>query len=351
MRFAYGLIVLSLAALTPAYGDVQGNNNPALRSAPGARGATLTTKTPAARADRDEAAGTRACEPRGVWVQVLGSGGPELAGGRASASYLVWIDGKARALVDLGGGAMLRFGETGARIADLDVILFTHLHVDHSADLPALVKASFFEERTRVLPIYGPPGNRLMPSTVSFVRELFSSTNGVFRYLGGLVNPMTRDGYKLQPHDVLPPRKRRLAPRSADTADDVAFANERLRASAAGVVHGELPALAWRIQAGGKTVVFSGDTNGEGGLTPLAAGADLLVVHHAITEGAPGAKHALHMPPSVIGQVAREAKVKQLVLAHRMRRTLGREDEAFEHIRRQYPGPAVFANDLDCFAP
>ncbi|MBI3575174.1 MAG: MBL fold metallo-hydrolase, partial [Gammaproteobacteria bacterium] len=160
---------------------------------------------------------SRACEPQGVRVQVLGSGGPELVGGRASSSYLVWIDGKARALVDLGGGAALRFSETGANIADLDVILFTHLHVDHSADLPALVKASFFQDRDRVLPIYGPPGNRLMPSTVTFVREMFNSTSGAFRYLGGFVNPMTRDVYKLQPHDVQPkPRKLGLTSKSPE---------------------------------------------------------------------------------------------------------------------------------------
>src|SRR3989344_2318179 len=151
--------------------------------------ATLTTPLHAGA----PTAPNRACEPQGVRVQVLGSGGPELAGGRASSSYLVWIDGKARALVDLGSGAVLRFGETGANIADLDVILFTHLHVDHSADLPALIKASFFQDRDRVLPVYGPTGNRLMPSTVTFGREMFNSPRGAFRYRGSFVNPRTRD--------------------------------------------------------------------------------------------------------------------------------------------------------------
>ncbi len=294
----------------------------------------------------------RACEPQGLRVQVLGSGGPELAGGRASSSYLVWIDGKARALVDLGSGAVLRFGETGANIADLDVILFTHLHVDHSADLPVLIKASFFQDRDRVLPIYGPPGNRLMPSTVTFVRELFNSTSGVFRYLGGFVNPMTRDVYKLQPHDVQPkPRKLGLTPKSPEGELLTSFTNERLRTSAASVAHGELPALAWRIQVGEKSVVFSGDTNGEGGLAKLAANADLLIAHNAVPEAAQGAERHLHMPPSIIGRLAKDANVKQLVLSHRMRRTLGHETETLEQIRRQYTGPAVFADDLDCFTP
>src|SRR4051812_35765066 len=96
------------------------------------------------------------CGSSGVVLQVLGSGGPELQDKRASTSYLIWRDGFARVLVDSGGGAALRFGESGATMSDLDVILLTHLHVDHTADLAALVKSSFFEERRRPLPLFGP---------------------------------------------------------------------------------------------------------------------------------------------------------------------------------------------------
>jgi hypothetical protein len=72
------------------------------------------------------------CGPSGVALQVLGSGGPELQDKRASTSYLVWRNGVPRVLVDSGGGSALRFGESGATMSDLDVILLTHLHVDHS---------------------------------------------------------------------------------------------------------------------------------------------------------------------------------------------------------------------------
>ena len=83
-------------------------------------------------------ADAQACGGEGVAVQVLGSGGPELQDKRASSSYLVWQDGRARVLIDAGGGSALRFGESGAKMSQLDVILFTHFHVDHSADFPAL---------------------------------------------------------------------------------------------------------------------------------------------------------------------------------------------------------------------
>jgi ribonuclease BN (tRNA processing enzyme) len=57
------------------------------------------------------------------------------------------------------------------------------------------------------------------------------------------------------------------------------------------------------------------------------------------------------MPPSVIGQIAGDAHVKQLVLSHRMLRTLGTEkqNQTLSEIKKRYSGPVVFANDLDCF--
>ena len=242
------------------------------------------------------------CNGTGVALQVLGSGGPELQTRRASSGYLVWIDGKARVLVDAGGGSALRFGESGAQMASLDVILFTHLHADHSADLPALIKSSWFEDRKRPLPIYGPGGNRLMPSTVTFVRALFDGTRGAYRYLGEFISPLDKSSYKLEPRDVREPAPKIGAPKRKEPLILPVFSNERVRVQAVNVAHGQLPALAFRIETGGKTIVFTGDTNGDGdGLTALAAGADLLVAHNAVPEGAGGVERALHMPPSVIG--------------------------------------------------
>ena len=113
----------------------------------------------------------QSCGAKGIALQVLGSGGPELQDKRASSSYLIWQDGQARVLVDAGGGSALRFGESGAQMSQLDVILFSHFHVDHSGDFPALIKSSWFEDRNRPLPIYGPEGNDFMPSTVEFVQR------------------------------------------------------------------------------------------------------------------------------------------------------------------------------------
>jgi len=60
--------------------------------------------------------------------------------------------------------------------------------VDHSADLAAYVKASFFSDRRRPLALAGPTGNALMPSTRDFVAALFAADEGAWRYLSGFVD-------------------------------------------------------------------------------------------------------------------------------------------------------------------
>jgi ribonuclease BN (tRNA processing enzyme) len=279
------------------------------------------------------------CGENGVWLQVLGSGGPELDDGRASTGYLIWKNGKARLLVDMGSGSMFQFERSGASVNDLDVVMFSHFHVDHSNDLPALVKASFFTDRNRDLHLYGPSGNQFMPSVTDFVKDLFW-VDGAFQYLNKYLDGS--DTYRLLPRDVEATGKK----------EQRVLSDSRYQLTAVPVHHGALPALAWRVEIEGKIVVFSGDMNNDNDtLASLAKQADILVAHNAIPEGASGVARNLHMQPSVIGQIAAKAQVKHLVLSHRMKRTLGQEQVSTEQIRKTYKGPMQFADDLQCFSP
>jgi ribonuclease BN (tRNA processing enzyme) len=143
----------------------------------------------------------------------------------------------------------------------------------------------------------------------------------------------------MQPHNV-----------AGSAKPAIQFSNGDLAASSVRVIHGAVPALAWRIAIGGKSIVFSGDTNGnDPALVLLAADADVFIAHNAVPEGVTGVERNLHMPPSAIGQIAADAHVKHLVLSHRMLRTLGKEAQTRSEIRKRYSGPLEFANDLDCF--
>jgi ribonuclease BN (tRNA processing enzyme) len=280
------------------------------------------------------------CGARGVAVQVLGSGGPEVQDRRASSSYLVWEEGRARVLIDSGGGSALRFGESGATVTSLDVVLLTHLHVDHTADLAALIKSSFFEGRVRELPLNGPAGNDAFPSTTEFIRTLFDERRGAYRYLSSFVDTAAPDPYWLHAHDL----------QLTESEIRQVYARGGLRVLATHVIHGGVPAMAFRVELDGVSAAFSGDTNGDNGnLERLAHDVDLLIAHNAVPEGATGVERALHMPPSVIGRIAKTANVRRLVLSHRMLRTLGREAETERIIRGIFNGPISFADDLSCY--
>ena len=290
--------------------------------------------------DAPSSGAKRGCDTKGVALQVLGSGGPELQDRRASTSYLIWRDNMPKVLVDSGGGSALRFGESGATMSDLDLILLTHLHIDHTADLAALVKSSFFEDRTRELPLYGPVGNQVFPATTAFIQTLFGESRGAYRYLSQFVTPGAPNSYLLAAHD--------LAPGEHEVRK--IYEAGGIKVLAAQVVHGSVPAIAYRVEIDGVSIAFSGDTDGNNGnLELISRDADLLVAHNAVPEGATGVERALHMPPSVIGRIARASAVKQLVLSHRMLRTLGHEAQTTTEIRKSYSGPLSFADDLQCF--
>lgn len=287
-----------------------------------------------------EMANRSACGASGVAVQVLGSGGPEITyNNRASSGYLVWVDGAARVVVDVGSGVAANFGRSGARYEDLDAIVLSHLHVDHSADLPAFVKASYFGKRQRDLAVFGPTGNQLMPATSEYVDSLMGEA-GAFRYLSEYVDADTASTYKLVVKDL----------EAAGRTGHVVLKNKHLELHAIPVTHGPLPALAWRVNAGGKSVSFSGDMSGaRKTFRELAKGTDLLVAHNAIPQSDTGRATRLHMRPSDIGAIAAHSQPKHLLLSHRMRRSLHRESETLSAIRAKFAGKVSFADDMDCF--
>jgi ribonuclease BN (tRNA processing enzyme) len=281
------------------------------------------------------------CQRDRVALQVLGSGGPELDDGRASSSYLIWLDGKARALIDLGPGSSVHFGKSGARLEDISVMMLTHLHVDHSADLPAFIKGAFFTQRQHNLTLLGPAGNELMPSTDQYVSRLFGN-EGAFSYLSSYVDPDKKSAFKLKTKSV-----------GLDLKEVTYYpVGREMILSAIPVHHGPIAAVAWRVDAVGCAITFSGDMNNDyQTLEKLALNSDILVMHNAVPETAKGVAAHLHMTPFQIGEIAELAKVKQLVISHRMKRTLGQESKTEQQIKRSYQGPVLFANDLDRFKP
>lgn len=279
------------------------------------------------------------CGDEGVWIQILGAGGPELDDEQGGPSYVVFVDNKALLLVDTAPGASVAFDKAGARFEDLEAIVFTHLHADHAGDFPAFVKGSYFAEREALLPVLGPDGADPYPDTETFVERLIGA-DGAFAYLADFLTFRSSGGYKLSVRNV-PAAGRRVWS---------AFRADTIRLSAIPVNHGPVPALAWRVEVGDQSIVFTGDFNNQKDLmADFAADADALVIHHAIPEGTRGEATNLHVTPSQIGDIAERADVRMVILGHRMNRTRGLESISRGAIEESYSGSLIFANDLECW--
>ena len=272
------------------------------------------------------------CADHSVALQVLGSGGP-IGVGRASTGYLIWIDGKARVMVDAGGGTFKTFHRAGARVADLDLLAMSHFHPDHASEIPALLWIKKSE-----LVLSGPTGSDMYPSANEYVDGLFGA-EGVFRAVTGGegLKTITVDTTASEPTEV--------------------FADDSMRVQALGVPHGIVPAVGYRFDIGDVSIAFSSDQNGsDPAFAKFAAGADILVVHLAVPEAATGFRADLHAKPSVWGQMATDAEVKTLILSHLLgvppntkEGDLPGFDKKLEHLRSTYKGSYVIAEDLMCF--
>ncbi|NOX42407.1 MAG: MBL fold metallo-hydrolase, partial [Gammaproteobacteria bacterium] len=185
-------------------------------------------------------------------IQVLGSGGPIADDGRASSGYLIWQKNKSILMIDAGGGVFHRFGEVKGQIENLELVGLTHLHADHVADLPALLKSGFFTDRTKALPISGPTGNERFPGLVDFMHALFNPKSGAFRYLSSYLDG--KDGlFKTELVEI-------------DNKSEQPYSiikKNKLHIQAVGVNHWAIPTIGYLVEINGKRIAFSGDQNGD----------------------------------------------------------------------------------------
>jgi len=273
---------------------------------------------------------------------VLGSGGPG-ATGRAGAGYLVLIDGDPRILVDAGPGTFVRVGEAHLSLEDTDIVLLTHLHVDHASGIAGLFKARAVSgaEHT-VFNVWGPAGSgahrrgAYFPSTSQFMDLLFGS-HGAFAYLREFASPLD-----IRAHNI-------PAAAAYPAAVQIIFDSGDIVIKAVAGHHSDAPAIIYRIEHAGRSITFSGDIDAHGlaGLRAIAQGSDLLVFNSVVRDppGSRSVLYELHTPPRAIGEIARDAGVGHLLLSHLSPAVEAHRQEVLESIRENYARPVDFAED------
>ncbi len=250
---------------------------------------------------------------------ILGSGTCVPSLERSSCAALIRA-GDSRLLLDCGPGTMRRLLKAGVTIFDLDYLLLSHFHPDHSAELVPLIFATKYPDshrRTQPLTIVAGQG----------FRQFYDGLHAVYGEWLELPEGMLRF---VELSTVQPDRRR---------FDDFTV-------SSMPMAHNP-ESIAYRItDSDGRSVVYSGDTDDNDDLVALAEKTDILICECALPDEL---KVRGHLTPSLAGSIADRARVRLLVLTHFYPEC--DQVDIRSQCRRTYKGPLVLAKDLLTVTP
>lgn len=235
-----------------------------------------------------------------VRVTVLGSGDAFGSGGRLHSAYLVEAPGTTL-LVDCGPSVLQGLKRMAVAPERLDAVLLSHLHGDHFGGIPFLLMDYRYDGvRSRPLTIAGPR------DTEQRVRALYAAL-------------YERSASEPPPHEISWQRIPAGVPAVVAGAGVTAFP----------VPHAaELECFGYRIELGGRTIVYSGDTAWTDEFVGQVRNADLFLCECSTFE----TRLALHVSYPEIAARGPSLGCKRLVLTHLGREPLARLDEiSLEH--------------------
>lgn len=268
------------------------------------------------------AADSIAALPDGLHVTLCGAGGP-LPDPDRSGPCLAIVAGKSLYLVDAGSGAARNMIAVGYQPPQVDGVFLTHYHSDHIDGLGELGLLRWTAGSHRLpLPLYGAEGIEGIAQGLNRAYRL----DAVYRtaHHGPETAPPTGSGFAA----------RRFAEPAMGEAT-VILEKDGLRVTMFKVEHPPIrPAVGYRFEYGGRSVVVSGDTKKSANLELHARGVDLLV-HEAISPELMGViqdsaqmvgNHAVakiavdvldyHASPVEAAEIAESAKVGHLLYYH-----------------------------------
>jgi len=204
-------------------------------------------------------------------LTVLGKYGPYPRAGGACSSYLLTC-GETRILLDAGNGSLSNL-QKHTDFRNISAIVLSHLHSDHISDLLVL--------RYAIQNTKSPPVPLYLPDSPGDVYALFKAEKA---YQTNIITGNMRVGignasvtFKKMTHSV--------------------------------------DSYAVKVKCGGRTLVYSGDTNMNDGLAGFALNADALLCDAAFSAETMPANPP-HLTSAQAAQIARRAQVKKLYLTH-----------------------------------
>lgn len=309
-------------------------------------------------AGRSSVAAQAASAGSGSRLVLLGTqGGPNYTATRGEAANAVIVDGQPY-LVDCGYGTLAALKKAGVNHRQIARIFLTHLHDDHTADLAALLNRQWTDGRVEPVTVAGPFGTRRMVEAVI----AFGEANAAIRLVDEARSVKPADMFRGQDIDATATplevyRDDRVTVRSIENTHYPAESKQKM----------PYRSVAYRLDAGGRSFVFSGDTSYSTGLVALAKGAEILVCEAidvvAMRKAFDGMvargmyadnpegvwRHIVdtHTTLEEAGRMAAEAGVRTLVLSHLVPGALDplSDDAYLAPARKTFRGNVVVGRD------
>lgn len=262
--------------------------------------------------------------PDGLHVGLCGTGSPLPSPDRAGACTVV-IAGKRIFVVDAGEGGARNMQLMGLPNGRIERLLLTHFHSDHIDGLgPMMLLRWTGSAATRPLPVHGPAG---VEAVIAGFNAAYAADNGYrTAHHGEKIVPASGGGAAAFPFAL---------PAAPSGASVVVLNSGGVKITAFRVPHDPVePAVGYRFDYKGRSVVISGDATKSAALEAAAKGADLLI-HEALqprlvkqmtsaleakgmTNTATITRDILtsHTSPEEAAESAKTAGVRQLVLSH-----------------------------------
>jgi len=238
-------------------------------------------------------------------LTVVGCSGSFPGPDSAASSYLVEADGY-QVVLDLGNGALGQL----QRYTTLDrpgAVLLSHLHADHVIDLTSyyVVRRYHPDGQMPTLPVYGPHG----------------SSHRMARAYDLPYNPGMTQEFDFR---IFPGKPFQVGPFTVTVVP---------------VIH-PVDAYAMRLEHGGRTLVYSGDTAPTPALQAIASDADVFLCEAAFLSDRENPE-GLHLTGREAGQAATEADVGGLIITHVP--PWGDAARAMAEAKETYVGPLELA--------
>jgi ribonuclease BN (tRNA processing enzyme) len=293
------------------------------------------------------------------WITLGTQGGPVPLKTRTQPANVL-LTGDGAYVVDAGDGVTEQLAKADVPLPQVKAVLLSHLHFDHTAGLFGILSLRWQTNITSPLTIYGPPGTRTLVDGI--LAAMGPAVRAGYAYPGEFKAPFEpgvtvveiRDGatFDLGSTHVTAAKNTHYT-FTPGSADDRAFES-----------------LAFRFDRPGRSIAYTGDTGPSRAVEQLARGADLLVTEMIDFDGTvaeirraspnmPAAAMAgitihlrdHHLTPKQVGELARTAGVKSVVVTHLSAPaiTAQRAAEYLREIGGIYAGPTVIANDLESF--